>query len=83
MDIATALGLVAGMIVAVSLILMGGNVGMFLDSHAFIVIFGGSAAATLIRFPLSAMMHGIPLGMKYAFTPTFAGDQVVPPSSVW
>ena len=35
------------------MILMGGDLRMFLDMHAFIVIFGGAFAATLIRFPLS------------------------------
>ena len=68
MDIATGLGLIAGGIVLVSLILMGGDLRMFADSHAFIVIFGGSFAATLIRFPLSSMYHGLPLGARYAFT---------------
>src|SRR6266511_1166487 len=68
MDIATGLGLVAGAMVLVSLILMGGDLRMFLDSHAFIVIFGGSFAATLIRFPLASIFHGLPLGAKYAFT---------------
>src|SRR5262245_4984862 len=68
MDIATGLGLIAGGIVLVSLILMGGNLGMFADSHAFIVIFGGSFSATLIRFPLASMFHGLPLGARFAFT---------------
>jgi chemotaxis protein MotA len=68
MDIATGLGLVAGAIVLVTLILMGGDLGMFLDMHAFIVIGGGAFAATLIRFPLSSIFHGLPMGMKYAFT---------------
>jgi chemotaxis protein MotA len=68
MDISTGLGLVFGCLVLVSLILMGGDIGMFADSHAFIVIFGGATAATLIRFPLSSLFHGLPLGMKYVFT---------------
>ena len=68
MDIATALGLLAGALVMAALILMGGNLTMFLDSHAFIVIFGGSFAATLIRFPLTSIFHGLPLGAKFAFT---------------
>src|SRR5712675_3630068 len=68
MDIATGLCLLAGGIVLVSLILMGGNLGMFADAHAFIVIFGGSFSATLIRFPLSSMFHGLPLGARFAFT---------------
>jgi chemotaxis protein MotA len=68
MDIATAIGLVGGGIVISALILMGGDLRMFADSHAFIVIFGGSAAATLIRFPLSSIFHGLPLGAKFAFS---------------
>jgi len=68
MDISTGLGIVFGGIVLVSLIMMGGDLRMFLDMHAFIVIFGGATAATLIRFPLSCIFHGMPMGMKYAFT---------------
>jgi chemotaxis protein MotA len=68
MDIATGLGLVAGVVVIATLILMGGDFRMFYDVHAIIIIFGGSIAATLIRFPLVAMMHGLPLGMRFAFS---------------
>jgi chemotaxis protein MotA len=68
MDLATGIGLLFGFIVVLALILMGGDLGTFLDYHAVIVIFGGSAAATLIRFPLSSIAHGLPLGAKYAFT---------------
>jgi chemotaxis protein MotA len=68
MDLSTGLGLVFGGVVLVALILMGGELGMFLDMHAFIVIFGGATAATLIRFPLTSLFHGMPLGMKFAFT---------------
>jgi chemotaxis protein MotA len=68
MDIATGLGLLAGGIVLVSLIMMGGDLSMFADAHAAIVIFGGSFSATLIRFPLSSIFHGLPLGARFAFT---------------
>ena len=68
MDLTTGIGLIAGSIVVLALILMGGDLRTFYDIHAIIVIFGGAAAATLIRFPLSSMIHGLPLGLKYAFT---------------
>jgi chemotaxis protein MotA len=68
MDIATSIGLAAGVMVIATLILMGGDFRMFYDIHAVIIIFGGSISATLIRFPLAAMIHGLPLGMKFAFT---------------
>jgi chemotaxis protein MotA len=68
MDLATTMGLVAGAIVVVTMILMGGDLGMFVSDHAMIIIFGGSFAATLIRFPLASIFHGLPLGAKFAFT---------------
>src|ERR1700674_2304049 len=68
MDIATGLGLLAGAAVVSTLMLMGGGFGMFVSEHAIIIIFGGSFAATLIRFPLASIFHGLPLGAKFAFS---------------
>jgi chemotaxis protein MotA len=68
MDITTALGLVAGIVVVATMMLLGGDLAIFVSDHAIIIIFGGSFAATMIRFPLSAILHGVPLGAKYAFT---------------
>jgi len=78
MDIATALGLVAGIVVITAMVLMGGDLHMFISEHAMIIIFGGSISATLIRFPLATMMHGLPMGASYAFklTSTNARDLV-------
>src|SRR3954469_20897860 len=67
MDIATALGLVSAIVVIATMVLMGGDLHMFISEHAIIIIFGGSFAATLIRFPLATMMHGLPMGARYAF----------------
>src|SRR6478672_677735 len=68
MDIMTGIGLVAGTVVIGTMMLLGGDLHMFISEHAIIIIFGGSFAATLIRFPLSAILHGMPLGAKFAFT---------------
>jgi chemotaxis protein MotA len=68
MDIATIIGLAAGAAVVCTLILLGGDFRMFYDIHAIIVIFGGSTASTLIRFPLKEILHGVPMGAKYAFS---------------
>lgn len=68
MDLTTGAGLLAGAAVVVSLILMGGDLRMYYDIHAVIVIFGGSFAAMLIRFPLASILHGLPTGLKYVFT---------------
>ena len=68
MDLATIIGFVAGIGVVTTLILMGGSLSLFYDIHAVIVIFGGCTAATLIRFPFSALLHGFPMGVRFAFT---------------
>ena len=68
MDIATGLGLLGGVVVVSTVILMGGNFGMYFSDHAIIIIFGGAFSATLIRFPLISIFHGLPLGAKFAFT---------------
>src|ERR1700734_658919 len=68
MDIMTGVGLVFGIIVVAVIMLMGGDIHMFISEHAVIIVVGGSIAATMIRFPLSAILHGLPLGAKFAFT---------------
>src|ERR1700680_5141180 len=67
MDISTPLGLFGGLVVVSTVILMGGNFAMYFSDHAMIIIFGGSFSATLIRFPLISIFHGLPLGAKCAF----------------
>ena len=68
MDFATVVGLLIGFGVVFTLIAMGGSFSLFYDIHALIVIGGGCTAATIIRFPFGALMHGFPMGIKYAFT---------------
>ncbi len=69
MDLATGIGLLSGFGVIFTLIMIdGGNFAAYFDKHAVIVIFGGAVAATMIRFPFSTMLHGIPMGMRFAFS---------------
>jgi chemotaxis protein MotA len=68
MDIATGIGLLGGIATICAIIIIdGGNFGAFVDKHAIIIIFGGSAAATMARFPFSTIIHGLPMGMRFAF----------------
>lgn len=68
MDLATSVGLLFGVAVVCTLILMGGSFSLYYDIHAVIVIGGGTLAATIIRFPFSSLVHGFPMGLRYAFT---------------
>jgi chemotaxis protein MotA len=68
MDFATLIGFVLAIVVVGGIMLLGGDVSVFLDSHSAIIVFGGALAATMIRFPLHATLHGFPVGLKYTFT---------------
>jgi chemotaxis protein MotA len=68
MDIMTGAGLAGGTIVVVTIMLLGGDLRIFVSDHAAIIVFGGSISATMIRFPLGVILHGLPLGAKYVFT---------------
>jgi chemotaxis protein MotA len=69
MDIATGIGLLGGAATIIVLILIdGGNFAAYFDKHAVIIIFGGATAATMVRFPFSVIMHGLPMGIRYAFS---------------
>jgi chemotaxis protein MotA len=69
MDIATGAGLLAGVATIVALIMIdGGNFGAYFDKHAVIVVFGGALAATMVRFPFTVILHGLPMGLRFAFS---------------
>ena len=69
MDLATAIGLLSGVGVVVGLIMLdGGHFGAYVSEHAVVVVFGGATAATMIRFPFSVILHGLPMGLRYVFT---------------
>lgn len=77
MDLATILGLVAGTTVVLIAILLGGNLGGFIDVPSILIVIGGGFAATLMRFPLAGVGRALMTGGKVAFM-----DRVVQPRDV-
>ena len=66
MDIATIIGIAAGVILILSAILQGGNFGMFVNIPSIMIVVGGTIAATLINFPLQDVL-GVIKTVKNAF----------------
>ncbi|MCC6486801.1 MAG: MotA/TolQ/ExbB proton channel family protein [Candidatus Hydrogenedentes bacterium] len=56
MDIATVIGLVAGIGLVVTAILLGGSPGVFLDIPSVLIVCGGTIASTLINYPLGDVL---------------------------
>ena len=67
-DFATLSGLIVGITVVVASILYHSSFAIYLDLAGFLIVFGGTLAATLIKFPLAGVFRALPLGLKTAFT---------------
>lgn len=70
MDLATVIGLVLAVgAIGISAFIGGVDVSiLFKRYEAFILVFGGTTAATMISFPLKTFLRGIRTGFGMAFT---------------
>lgn len=67
MDIATLLGLFIGVTVVTLAIMTGSDLSIFLNLPGFLIVCGGTFAATLIKFPISGVFVAFFVGTKAAF----------------
>jgi chemotaxis protein MotA len=67
-DFATLAGLIIGVTVVTLAILVGSDITIFLNLPGFLIVIGGTFAATMIKFPLSGVFISMPVGIKAAFT---------------
>jgi len=67
MDFATIGGIVAGVFVVGLAIAMSGAVAIFFNTPSFLIVAGGAAAATVLRFPVAAVANALLTGVKTAF----------------
>ena len=67
MDVGTVVGIVVGFGLLLGSILMGGELAAFISIPSLLIVVGGTAAATLINFPIPDFM-GVMKVVKNAFT---------------
>lgn len=68
MDFATLAGLTIGITVVSLAILTGSDFTIFVNLPGLLIVFGGTFAATMIKFPLAGFFISMPVGFKAAFT---------------
>ncbi len=66
MDITTIGGIVAGLAVICISILLDGDLGSFANAPGAMIVFGGTLAATLVKFPMKQMVASMKIGFKVA-----------------
>lgn len=67
MDVATVIGILASVVIVCIAVFAGGNAALFIEPNSFLIVFGGTLATTLIRFPLANFL-GTAAVTKKAFT---------------
>lgn len=67
MDLGTLLGIAIGLVLIVISIMLGGDIGSFVNIPSIVVVFGGVTAATLVKFPLKECIAALKIGGKIAF----------------
>ncbi len=64
MDIATLIGIVGAVGCIVAAILMGGEMGMFINGPSIMIVFAGTFAVVLMKFPLANTLGSFGVAMK-------------------
>lgn len=67
MDITTIVGLITGIVVVTLAIMTGSDLAIFLNLPGFLIVVGGTFAATLIKFPLYNVLVAFTVGIRAAF----------------
>ena len=67
MDFTTILGLVIGVAVVTAAIATGSDLWIFFNLPGFLIVCGGTFAATLIKFPMSSVLIAMRVGVRAAF----------------
>ena len=64
MDLASIVGVIAGVILLIASILMNSGLGIFIDIPSLIIVLGGATCATLVAFPLKEVFSVITAMIK-------------------
>ena len=70
LDLATVVGIIAGVVLICSAIFMGSGLGVFFNVPSILIVVGGTIASTLINFPLAEVIRVIKVAPR-AFSSSF------------
>lgn len=70
MDLATLIGLLAGITVIVGAMVVGSSIGIFVNIPSILIVIGGTAAATVMKFTLRDCAYALKVGIKLSFINT-------------
>ena len=67
MDIATIIGMAGTLGCIAFAVLIGGSVGMFINVPSILIVFGGTVAVTIMKYPMAHSTNAVSIGLKSLF----------------
>ena len=67
MDIATLVGVVSGIILVVSAILINASITNFIDIPSILIVIGGTTASTFNAYPMGSVILALKISIKIFF----------------
>ena len=64
MDLATLIGVVGAVVCIMTAIMMGGEMGMFVNGPSIMIVIGGSVAVVMMKFSLTDMLGAFGVALK-------------------
>ncbi len=77
MDLATLLGLVAGILVMGGAIALGGNPLQFVDTASLVIVMGGTFAAVLMKFSLGQFLGAMKVALRAFLYKAESPDELI------
>jgi chemotaxis protein MotA len=77
MDIATVIGLVAGSVILLAAIILGGSAGIFVNIPSILIVLGGTVATAFIRFSMSDVINSIKVALNAFFVKLSVPQEVI------
>lgn len=77
MDLGTVIGLILGIVLITGAIMLGGQVGMFINLPSVLIVVGGTLAATFVRFSMNEVFGAINVAMKAFFHKSKAPEEII------
>ena len=67
MDLGTIIGIVAGIVLILSAIMINASIMNFIDIPSILIVIGGTTSATLVSFPLKSVFSALKISIKILF----------------
>lgn len=68
MDLGTIIGVVVGLVLVLTSILLKGTLLAFVDVASLLIVVGGTFAATMVAFPMGSVMRAVKASISIVFT---------------